>query len=488
MPLFRNSAGCTIICVVCAMLTAGCSSSPKQAQLALREPPPHAPPQQLLSRDAAPDGVRTSSRGNPSEIKTVSHEELLDTLSHSTAGGDDLFAGHSELTLPALVSEVQQRNPSLQAALAAWGAAAEKPPQAEALDDPMLQTMAAPGTFASSSSTQSSYIIAVGQKLPWSGKRGLRGQVAQWNAVAASLNHAEIQLRLAEAARLAYYDYYYVFRQMELNEANLAAVKAYRDTARSKFEANQVSQQDLLQAEVELARTEQMQVEIEKTGQVATARINQLLHRDPQLLLPPPPSRLEASASFADVDVLREQALERRPDLAAIAAKLHSEQNALALACKEYYPDFEVMGKYDSFWTDVVQRGQVALNLNIPLNQSRRGAAVREALFNTSRIQAEYNSQVDLIKNEVQTAYARLEASRRTLKLFEKKLLPATEANVSAAASGYTAGTVDFLRLVQAQREFLELNEKYQQAVVEFHRNRAELDRVVATPVESGTL
>jgi outer membrane protein TolC len=81
----------------------------------------------------------------------------------------------------------------------------------------------------------------------------------------------------------------------------------------------------------------------------------------------------------------------------------------------------------------------------------------------------------------VQTAYAKLRASRRTVDLYTKKVLPAAQDNVAAATSGYTAGTVDFLRLIQAQRESLELQEKYQQAVVEYNRNRAQLERLVGT-------
>src|SRR5207302_8864753 len=121
------------------------------------------------------------------------------------------------------------------------------------------------------------------------------------------------------------------------------------------------------------------------------------------------------------------------------------------------------------------------MNMNIPLNRSRRSAAVREATFRVNRMQAEYDQQVDLVRSEVQTAFARLAASRRTLDLFTGKLLPATQANVEAADSGYTAGKVDFLRLVQAQRESIDLNEKYQQAIVEYYRSRAELDRVVGS-------
>jgi hypothetical protein len=185
---------------------------------------------------------------------------------------------------------------------------------------------------------------------------------------------------------------------LEVNDSGLAAVQSFRDTAKSKFEANQVPQQDVLQADVELAQLEQRRVEIDQARQVAMARINTLLHREPQLPLPMPPERLGPAGDVPDVDALRAQAVERRPELAALQARLNAEQNALKLACAEYYPDFEIMGKYDTFWTDPAQRGQVALNVNVPLYRGRRDAAVREAMFRVNKLQAEYEQQVDLIE------------------------------------------------------------------------------------------
>jgi outer membrane protein TolC len=477
MPLFRSAGGCAMAGSICALMFAGCASSSNAARQALRSPPPRPPSVKLLARDAAPD-EHSQARG-PADIKPVSYEELAESLSAPPSDGDDPFAGEPELPLPLLVAEVQRRNQSLQAALAAWGAAAQKYPQVIALDDPTLQTMVAPASISPYSGVQASYIIGVGQKLPWWGKRELRGDVALWNAAAASRDYEETQIRLAAAARLAYYDYYSAFRQLEVNDAGLAAVQAFRDTARSKFEANQVTQQDVLQADVELAQLEQRRVEIEQMRQVAAARINTLLHREPQLPLPIPVEHLNVADHIPDDNLLRVQAVENRPELGALVARLRAEQNALALMCKEYYPDFEIMGKYDSFWTDPNQRGQVALNLNIPLNAARRQAAVEEAIFRVRKMQADYNQQVDTVRNEVQAAYARLAASRRTLELYDEKLLPASRDNVAAATSGYTAGTIDFLRLIQAQREFIDLNEKYQAAIADYHRNQAELDLVV---------
>ena len=51
----------------------------------------------------------------------------------------DPFNGLAELSVEQLVAEVQARNPSLQAASAAWRAATERYPQVVSLDDPDVQ-------------------------------------------------------------------------------------------------------------------------------------------------------------------------------------------------------------------------------------------------------------------------------------------------------------------------------------------------------------
>jgi outer membrane protein TolC len=52
------------------------------------------------------------------------------------------------------------------------------------------------------------------------------------------------------------------------------------------------------------------------------------------------------------------------------------------------------------------------------------------------------------------------------------------------SANGYAGGKVDFLRLIEAQRELIELQEKQQEAVTEYFRRRAELERAVGMPID----
>ena len=317
------------------------------------------------------NGVRLAAHSDSASLAMDDEDSATSVLD-----GDDPFAGRDELPLDDLVAAVKARNPSLQAAQAAWNAAANKYPQAIALDDPMFQSMFAPASWSGASNVQGSYYVGMAQKIPWAGKRGLRGELANWEAAATSYDVGETQLRLAEAARIAFFDFYLNQRLRELNEANREAVRSFRDIARNKYEANQVTQQDVLQAEVELSQLEQRQIELTQERTVAMARINTLLHRRPNHPLPPPPATLSAKQEVPDVGALLGLAVSQRPELHALAARIESEKTAAALACKEFYPDFELMGRYDRFWTDKEQRPQVGLNMNIPLNQAKRHAAV----------------------------------------------------------------------------------------------------------------
>ena len=459
--------------VVLTFVSVGCRTS-NVAVIAPRDEPNGQMPSKVRSAHHPEHDGYVQKR---SHVVPASFEESPERVLANDA--DDPFAGHDQLPLDELVAAVKARNPSLQGALASWNAAANKYPQVIALDDPMFQSMYAPATWNAASNVQGSYYFGVAQKIPWAGKRELRGNQANWEAAAASFDVGEAQLRITEAARMAFFDYYLNQRERELSASSREALSRFRDVARAKYEANQVSQQDVLQADVELAQFEQRQIELNQEQIVAVARINTLLHRRPDHPLPAPPQKLSVVEELPPVDGLREWAVAYRPELKALAARVHSEQSAAALACKEYYPDFELMGRYDRFWSDAVQQPQIGLNMNVPLNQSKRHAAVQEALWRVHKMQADYDQAADTIRGEVQSAYARVEGSRRKSEVFESKILPAARDNLSAAQSGYEAGTVDFLRLIEAQRQLLDLREKSQMAVTDFHRRAAELSRAV---------
>jgi outer membrane protein TolC len=395
---------------------------------------------------------------------------------------DGLFAGDRQLLAERLIAEVEARNPSLQAMAYAWRAAAQRYPQAVSLDDPMFMTMMAPASFGSNQ-VESAYVLQGSQKLPWFGKRQTRGQQAQAEAGAAFQDVQDTRLQIVQVTRLAFYDYYLAERQLEINERNRRSAQEFRDTAQVKYENNQVEQQDVVQADVELTGIQRRKIELARMRRVAVARINVLLLRTPDEPLPPSPESLAREFEVPPADALRQTAMARRPDLAALAARVRSEQAAVDLALKQYYPDAEFFGRYDSFWqpasTQSDLRGQVGVNMNVPIYRGRLNAAVCEAQFRLSQRRAEYQQRLVEIQYEVQAAYEQVEEARQTVELYTSQYLPFAEQNLALARANYDVGKATYLSLVMAQRQLFTVRETYEQTLTDFYRRIADLERAI---------
>ena len=338
-----------------------------------------------------------------------------------------------ELSLARLIDEVRARNPSLQAMAAAWQSAAQRFPQAISLEDPMFMAMVAPASF-DSDLVDPGYTLQGSQKFPWFGKRAARGRQAQAESQAAFHDLEDSQNRLDEITRTAFYQYYLARRDLDLNRENLDVIRQFQKTAQSKYEANQVTQQDVLQAELESADLERRNLELVRMDRVSIARINTLLGNDPSCPLPPPPKQLELPSNQLDVCALQQLAISKRPDLAALRARVQAAEAAVTLAGKNYYPDTEVFGRYDAMWQENPLKPAVGVNLNVPLYQGRLDAAVRESRFTANQRRAEYEQLILDIQYEVTSTFEQVDESQRVLKLYSKRLLPAATQNVAAHA------------------------------------------------------
>ena len=158
---------------------------------------------------------------------------------------------------------------------------------------------------------------------------------------------------------------------------------------------------------------------------------------------------------------------------------------AAALAVREYNPDVDVFAAYDGFWQGVNSRPlqwQVGARVNLPTRYARRSGAVAEARAKVVQRRAELARLADQVGLQVQEAVEQVREADDVAALYETKAIPAAEASVKAAQTGYVAGTVPFLTLVEAQRSLIGLKERYYEAVAEGARRRAALFRAVGAP------
>lgn len=436
-------------------------------------------PVELIAHVATRPPEFSAEEVSPAEVVAPSSEP-----GRGQADVDALFAEADALRVEELVALVEQRNPSLAALYAAWRAAAARYPQEIALDDSMLDVMAAPESFSATSPVPESWSVQVSQQLPWYGKRAYRGGVASAGARAARWEAADGHLQIGLAARLAYADYAEAHAALALNESELRLAQEVHDAALVKYETNQAPQQDVLQAAVELAETRRRQLELGRQRSLAAARINALLHRHPAARVPEPEALPTSASRPPELDPLLAWAVARHPDLAAQAAKVDAARAAYCLAVREYYPDLDLYGRYDRYWFDREQQWSTGVALNLPVRLDRRRAAVSEAAANVRAAEAEYEARVASVRYDVAAARERLRELSDVLTLVEAELLPAAERNAQSARAAYETGRGSFLPLVEAQRQWLSYRRELVATAAEYARQRAELQRAVGSPIE----
>lgn len=421
-----------------------------------------------------PPSQQSEARNPPVKLvalqKPPSEPEVLPTPTVQETGLDE------ELGLQEFVAEVVARHPSVQSMAAAWQAAAQRYPQVVALDDPMFMVMAAPDSF-NAPQVQSGYTLEMREKLPWFGKRALRGDAANEEASAAAHDVQDARLKIALMAQLAYIDYYLADQQLQVNDETRSLLGQFREIAQVRYQTNLVTQQDVLQTDVELAEVDRRRIELERTRKVAIARMNTLLLRAPNLPMPKPTLKVAGAEAISESELLLAWALENRPDLAAQAHRVSVEAANLELAHKQFLPDADVFGRYDSFWLEKELRGQVGVSVNLPVYRRKLNAAVYEAQFRLQRERAEYDQLVAEIGLEVQTGVEQLRESQQTVALYKKRLLPAAEQYLAAARSNYEVGKATSLDFVQAQRQLVMAREKQIEASAMLAQRIVELER-----------
>lgn len=398
---------------------------------------------------------------------------------HSTAEGDDPLAGLDRLQRDVLVRAVLERNPSLEAARQAWRAAAARPAQVGALEDPMLSYGVAPLSIGASD-VAFGQEIRVEQPIPFPGRRSLRRAQAEAEAEAVLSDYHTALLELATTAALLFEDYRLLHRATEINQEHLRLLREIQEVAAARYSAGLAAQQDPIQAEVEGAEILQREVALEAERLELTARINALLHRRPGLPLPPPtPGAAEPQPAPPDPEALEEAAITARPEMAEKLAELRALQTGVDLARRERRPDFRVMGSYSSMWMDAEHRFMAGVSVNLPVWRRRIEAAEAEAQARVAQAESEREHLAIEIRADVRERLAGLAEARRRIELIDDRLLPAVRDSIQAARASFETGQASFLNVIEAERALRRAQLGYEEALADLRRRQVALDRAV---------
>lgn len=413
---------------------------------------------------------------------TLSRDYERESEVATVVASDVPFGGAATLDRGALVGEVLRRNPTIAAARKAWRAALARYPQETALEDPMMGAGVGPRSFGSRQ-VGDAWRIDASQAFPFPGKLALRGAAALAEAEAMAHDYEAVRVRLAAMASALYDEAWLQARSLEITLRHVELVREDHQAALGGYESGVGSQQDPLRAELEEAELLHQQVEFETAQKVSAAQLAALLHVGDGAAIPPLPEELPALAAPSDPnEALAERAISERPELRAADARIEAKRAAESLARREFFPDFKIVGAYDTFWELPDQRPFVGLELNVPLQVGRRRAALDQARAEAEQASLERQSAADDIRAEVESAAERLRESRHLLSITRDRMIPAARDGLAAARAGYETGAAAFRDLIEAERALRGAELEERRAVAEESRRAGELLAALGVP------
>jgi outer membrane protein TolC len=366
------------------------------------------------------------------------------------ARGQEQPSPPEDPVLEGLVTEALERNPDLLALREGVAAAGTRPDQAGSLADPMASVVYTNDGWAPTLGERDMTTLGfmVQQALPWPGKRGARAALAATEAGLAEQALERARLATSAAVRRAYYGLLLARETLEIVAEQERTARDVEGVARSRYAVGQGAQQDVLRAQVEVTRTEQLQAEQEAEAEVRLAEVNRLLARPPDAPLETP-ARLVLVPEGRALEAVQAWSEGRSPELRAVVVTAERDRLARDLAARAGQPDLVVQAGYmnrgglDPMW-------QAGVGVSLPLSRKRIDAERAEAEIRQRATGRRRESLRLQLRYRNQERLARLRATERTARLYEDGIVPQDLMSVESAVASYQAGKVPFVAVLEA--------------------------------------
>lgn len=350
------------------------------------------------------------------------------------------------------VAQARRANPMLQASRYQADAVGERGSQVGALPDPVLSLglRNRPLDGFGTDNPMTMNWFGLSQSFPWPGIQGFGQERQEHLASAADFDVDEMEAALVARVKEVYFQLAFMDRALEIMGSTRDLLRDFLEVTSAKYAVGTGLQQDILQAQVAVARMTADITTVEQNRVAMAARLNSLLGRPATepvgaLELPDPVGSLPV------VDSLMAIAAENRPAIQSARERALAAEAGYRAAERDAYPDFSVALGYGQR-PEYADLATIQVGVSIPLwSGSKQQPRIREMQAIRS---AEQAKELDLHYEtfaRLSELRAAADRSRMLSELYRTSIIPQAQAAVESALSAYRVGEVDYMTLLTNQ-------------------------------------
>jgi outer membrane protein TolC len=376
------------------------------------------------------------------------------------------------LDLDTLVQEALRHNAEIRAAERRVEAARAVVPQVQTLPDPNLLL-----EYRDLTDREAMYGMA--QEIPFPGKLRLRGEIAAREAERAEQEYYAARLRVVAALKESYYDLHFAHKSIEIVERNKQLLASFEETAAARYAVGKAAQQDIFRAQAEVSRVLSRLATLDQRKRSLHADINRLLNRPPvaPLGVPEELTMVPVKRGLEELNALLDG---RAPLLRAQLKNVERGAEAVALARREYYPDFEFGAAGVHEEPAGVDGYRLMLNVKVPLYfATKQSQGVREAVAGREAAADDLQAVRQELLFGLKDNFVQAKRSEELVTILEQAIIPQARLTLASAQAGYAVGRVDFLTLLNSLLTLQENEIELHGEIVEHEKARARLEGIL---------
>ncbi len=401
-------------------------------------------------------------------------------LSSAYAGGTS--AQEPLLQVDRLVQEAIEANPKILAAREKHSALKEKISQAGALDDPMLSfgVVNLPNNFEFDEEDMTAKEIAISQKFPFPGKRGLNEEAATREADAGAAEADDVANQVARDVKTAFYDLSHAYRAMEVTRRNKSIIEELVRITQTRYALGQGIQEDIIRNQVEISKMVDDLIMLDQQKRALAAKLNYLLNR-PRNSPVEPPEDIRFRPAAISIEDLQQQALESNPMLRALKHEIAARSKNIELARRDYFPDVNLKFAYGQREDRLdMYSGMIEINLPIFV-KSKQERRVAEGYADVRSAQARYAGAQNEIFFMIADMGSMAQRLERKVELYRTGIIPQARLQIDTAMSAYMVNKADFMTLLDSHMRLYRYELDYHDALTAYEKSLAALEATVGT-------
>ncbi|MDZ7288641.1 MAG: TolC family protein [candidate division KSB1 bacterium] len=380
--------------------------------------------------------------------------------------------------LSEFIREARAHNPEIRAAQKRWQAMQARIKQAGTLEDPQigLQVMYAP--YPLRNAFKNERAITISQMFDFPGKLNLMSGMARQEAEARGADYELVTLKVLTAVKKVYFMLFHLDYALEVNRENRELMRQFIAIANVKYATGMGLQPDLIKAQTEYSMMVNDSLMLAQERHSMAAMLNALLDRPGDTPVPMITEHFDPRQFSFSLDSLVHMAYAHRPELKNMQAMADMYRLSGRLARREYFPDF--MLSFTHRQMPEMSNWDAMLSFNVPLYFWRKeNLQVQEADANYQMATASLQSMRNMVRAEIESAFYKVEQTARSVRIFQKTIVPQAEQSLLANRAAYETNKVDFLMLLDSQRVLRDMKLAAHQALADFGARMAELELAV---------